>query len=223
MFFSNLRGAVFNCFFFFSVFLFAAPSNATSLHQATGDPVAKMVERFDTLLTYSAEITTIENNIETRIEYLYQKPGLIKMIFISPHKGATLTYKPESNRVSVRPFENMQSIGLSLSPDNSMIQSPGGYSVNESDIGFLLKRMTEIKNHGQVNYIAATNKKITFEVAGQNNFSIDKISKYRVKFNPDLNFPEEVSAYSSDGKLMETMKLSNVKIDPVFPPGTFNN
>lgn len=189
--------------------------------------VTKMVETFDSLVNYTAEITTIEKDSKTKMYYFYQKPGYTKMVFIEPHEGATLSYNPNSGKVVLRPFKNFRSISMSLSPENSLIQSPRGHSVDKSDIGCFLRTMTKIYKNGKAKIVSGTEelpgKKIIFEVTGNNDFSIDKINKYKVEFNSGLYFPTEVKAYSSDGELIEHMKLADVKIDQNFASDTFEN
>ena len=189
--------------------------------------VKKLMETFDGLVNYSAEITTIEKDSKTKMHYFYQKPGFTKMVFIDPHEGATLSYNPNTDKVILRPFKSLRSVSMSLSPENSLIQSPRGHSVDKSDIGYFLRTMTELYKNGNAKIISGNGElpgeKIIFEVTGNNDFSIDKINKYKVEFNSDFYFPTEVKAYSSDGELIEHMKLADVRIDQNFASDTFEN
>lgn len=188
--------------------------------------VTKMMETFDGLVNYSALITTFEKESKTKMRYFYQKPGYTKMVFIEPHEGATLSYNPNTGRVVLRPFKSLRSVSMSLAPENSLIQSPRGHSIDKSDIGCFLRTMTELHKNGKAKIISGAieypSEKIIFEVTGSNDFSIDKINKYKVEFNSGLYFPTEVKAYSSDGELIEHMKLADVKIDQSFSSDTFD-
>lgn len=162
-----------------------------------------------------------------RKTFFRQKPGYTKMVFIEPHEGATLSYSPKTGKVVLRPFKRLRSVSISLSPENSLIQSPRGHSVDKSHIGCFLKTMTALHKNGEAKTISGSENppagKIVFEVTGNNNFSIEKINKYIVAFHSDLYFPTEVKAYSSDDKLIEHMKLSDIKIDQNFASDLFDN
>ncbi len=214
---------------FFSMMTFivlVTPLNTFSKETASF-LVTKMMGTFNGLVNYSAVITTYEKENKTKIRYFYQKPGYAKIVFIEPHEGATLSYNPNTGKVVLRPFKSLQSVSLSLSPDNILIQSPRGHSVDKSDIGFLLGTMAKLHKNGMAKIISGSVEnpggKIIFEVTGNNDFSIDKINKYKVEFNSDLYFPTEVKAYSSDNELIEHMKLADIKIDQNFAADTFEN
>jgi hypothetical protein len=172
---------------------------------------------------------------KTVIDYTYRKPGFIKMLFVDPHEGASLSYNPEIKKAVIRPFKSMPSINLTLEPDNGLITSPGGHTVDKSDMGSLLQVIMSLHKHGDAvvlqvenrnradNNKSAHNKsdRIVLEIKGKNGFTVNKINRYVITFDTERYFPTEVKAYGKDGTLAEHMVLKDVQIDGALPAGTF--
>ncbi len=204
---------------------FFAVENSTA-GEASENFVKQLVEKFDSLVNYSAVITTSSGEDKNTINYFFQKPGFVKMVFIEPHEGVSLTYSPVIEKVLIQPFKNFKSMSLSVSPDNSLITSPQGHTIDNSHIGHLLEVVKMLSENGEVTVLSVVNdnsfNKINLEIKGLESFSINKINRYNIKFDTELYFPTEVTAYSSGGEIIEHMKLVELKIDNDFPTGIFN-
>lgn len=219
-----------SCWILFYLFIITVPGVSTaskSFSKAPAETVLeKMVEKFDSIINYSAVITTSSGTVTNKMHYFYQKPGYTKMVFIEPHEGATLAYNPITGKALLKPFKSIQSLSLSLSPDNRLITSPFGHTIDKSHMGVLLKTMTKLSKHGKVEIISEVNdsnyKRIIVELTGINGFSVNKINRYTIKLDTKRYFPTEVQAYSAGGELIEHMALADLAIDADFSVGTFD-
>jgi len=120
------------------------------------DFVAHAQARFDALANYQVTLKSTSAGAEpVEVLYGYRKPGLVRMDFIRPHAGATLSYSPASGKVRLWPFGFGTFPGLTLSPDSHMIRSPQGHRVDQSDIGALLVNVRELQQHGDTQVVRA--------------------------------------------------------------------
>lgn len=206
--------------------LFFVEVESTHAENSPDKLVKKLVAKFDSIQNYSAIITTSAGQDKNTMQYFFQKPGYAKMVFMQPHNGVSMTYDPLMETVLLQPFKSMRSVSLTLSPDNSLITSPQGHTIDKSDIGHLLDAIVELSENGEVKVLSTLNdnslNKINLEIKGLNGFTINKINRYSIKFDTECYFPTEVTAYSFDGTIMENVKLAELKIDTIFPTGIFD-
>ncbi|MCP4116610.1 MAG: hypothetical protein GY737_14615 [Desulfobacteraceae bacterium] len=111
--------------------------------------LTEMTERFNDLTNYTALLDSEGENSRNRVLYTYKKPGFIQMDFIRPHRGARLIFDPTKNRVTLRPFST-RLITLDLSPDNRLITAPRGHTVDQSDLGALIRPAKNCAKKGRV-------------------------------------------------------------------------
>ena len=208
------------------VFLIFAEVQIAPASEAPALLLKKIVERFDGIVNYSAVITTTAGKTKNIMHYFYEKPGYAKMIFISPHKGAEITYNPVTGKALLQPFKRMPLVSLTLSPYNGLITSPQGHTIDKSDMGYLIEVMTALSKNGTIRVISDFKNNsvnnINLEIEGNDGFSINKVNRYNIKFDTALYFPIAVIAYSTGGEIIENMELADLKIDYDFPVGTFD-
>ena len=185
----------------------------------------ELIENFDKISSYSTFLKSEGENGVNTIHYFYQKPGLIKMIFVKPHKGATLVYNQKTHRVKLKPFKHLGSFTISLKPESSLITDPKGHTVDKSDLGALLQNVLMLSENGTEEIInqEAYNKNIysVLSVKGNEGFDFEGISQYLLWINTKINLPVRVESYDNDFNLLEKVLLNDLKVNVEFPDNFF--
>ncbi|WP_433705164.1 hypothetical protein [Paraburkholderia sacchari] len=182
------------------------------------DLVADARARFNALENYQVTLKSISAGAEpVEVRYAWRKPGFVRMDFIRPHAGATLTYSPESGKVKLWPFGFDTFPRLMLSPDSRAIQSPQGHRIDQSDIGTLLLRVRELQLHGDTQLVdvetigmrRASHVIVTCEpgrvIAG--------VFRYELWFDVVHGLPVKVANEDASGKPIETVLMEDLRID----------
>lgn len=182
------------------------------------DFVAVAQARFDALANYQVTLKSTSAGAETvEVLYGYRKPGFVRMDFIRPHAGATLTFSPESGKVKLWPFGIDTFPRLTLSPDNHMIQSPQGHRVDESDIGALLVNVRELQQHAdtQVAGAATIGARETAHVivTCRPGHLAASVFRYELWFDLSHGLPIKVVSEDESRAPIETVLMENLRID----------
>lgn len=199
----------------------------TMLPEAFGmDPIDNMLTRYRTISAYQATVRSFHGSGEAEIiRYYFQQPGMIRMEFIKPHRGAVLIYDPKQKRIFLWPFGSMWLPPLSLSPDNPMVQSPTGQRVDRSDIGSLLENIRALQDGGETRILDEESTDefdaVHIVVRGKPHASLGDVHCYEVWLDQRNAFPVRVSSFDAADCLMETVVLEDVEIDPCFPARFF--
>jgi outer membrane lipoprotein-sorting protein len=193
---------------------------------ATADPISAALAHYATINSYQATIRSSRDSQGEIIHYHYQQPGLIRMEFIQPHKGAVLIYKPQDRRAYLWPFGSTKLPPLVLSPDNRLIRSPTGQQVDRSDIGSLLKNIQALQKDGHTEVLGKepidANETLHLVVTGNANGSVTEVHRYHLWLDSKSEFPAKVISYDGNDKMIETVMLEDVQINPIFPERFFN-
>lgn len=186
------------------------------------DPVDEALSSFVRLGGYKVTLRSSSGEV---IRYSFKKPGYIRMEFEKPHKGAVLVYDPFKKEALLRPFGFLKSLEMRMGPEDRLIRSSRGHTVDESDIGSLLRNVKTLKEDGFIE--AAGEEKIggrdaiVVEVRGKGGFEVDGISRYRLWLDKALMLPLKAEAYSSSGELLEGVLMDDIEADPAFPADFF--
>ncbi|CAG1066096.1 hypothetical protein BAC1_01694 [uncultured bacterium] len=186
------------------------------------DPVDEALSSFARLGGYRV---TLRSSAGEVIRYSFKKPGYIRMEFEKPHKGAVLVYDPFKKEALLRPFGFLKSLEMRMGPQDRLIRSSSGHTVDESDIGSLLRNVKTLKENGSIE--AAGQEKLggrdalVAEVRGIGGFEVDGISRYRLWLDKTLMLPLKVEAYSRSGELLEGVLMDDIETDPAFPADFF--
>lgn len=196
----------------------AGPASADLLHDAQA--------RFRALESYRVTLRSLAADGQRQvIVYAYRKPGWIRMDFVEPHHGAVLIYDPAARRVHLWPFGKDHFPSLNLAPDNPLIRSAGGHSVDYSDVGALLVKLVELRARGRMTDPAdaaiADRSARYVEITGASVASVDGVHRYRIWFEQDSLFPLKVQSYDTALELIETVDMSDAELDTVFPEHYF--
>ena len=182
------------------------------------DFVAVALTRFDALTNYQVTLKSTSARAETvEVLYGYRKPGFVRMDFMHPHAGATLTFNPESGKVKLWPFGIDTFPRLTLSPDNPMIQSPQGHRVDQSDIGALLANVRELEQHGDTQVVGAetigTREAAHVIVTCQPGHLASGVFRYELWFDVSHGLPVKVVSEGESREPIETVLMENLRID----------
>jgi len=199
---SNLKSITmaFSVLFFFHSSVFALSTK-------------ELIESFNKISSYSTLLKSEGENGDNIIHYFYKKPGFIKMIFIKPHEGATLVYNQETHKVKLKPFKYLSSFTISLKPESSLITDPKGHTVDQSDLGALLKNVLILSENGTEEI---RNKEIynqnfysVLSVKGKEGFDFRGISQYVLWIDTKINLPVRVESYDNNFNLLEKVLLND--------------
>ncbi|WP_018992842.1 LolA-like protein [Aromatoleum toluclasticum] len=196
----------------------AGPAAADLLHDSQ--------ERFRALEGYRVTLRSLAADGQRQvIVYAYRKPGWIRLVFVEPHRGAALVYDPAARRVHLRPFGSGHFPVLNLAPDNPLIRSAGGHSVDRSDVGSLLAKLVELRSRGGAGAPAdaevARRPAHFVEITGAGSAHVDGVHRYRVWFEQETLFPLKVQSYDAALDLIESVDMSDAELDPAFPERLF--
>ncbi|WP_340695503.1 hypothetical protein [Hydrogenobacter thermophilus] len=183
------------------------------------NPLDEAIHRFEKEYNYYSYIMKVSDG--TVLKYFYAKPGYVRMDIIEPFKGATLVYDPNTNKVFVRPFKNIKSLILKLSPDNPMIKSSKGHRIDESDILTLLNTVKELRDKGEM-IVEDRGSCYYMDVKGGRGFMVrGNIARFVLILEKGSFFPKYVASYDKDGGLIEEVSFEDISINVGFSKGIF--
>ncbi|WP_404301451.1 DUF1571 domain-containing protein [Alicycliphilus denitrificans] len=190
------------------------------------DPLGAAEACFEALHSYQVTLrATDAAGAREVIRYAFRKPGWVRMDFEQPHRGAVLVYAPDTGRVRLWPFGLGYWPRLDLAPDHPLLRNPRGHRVDRSDVGVLLAHMRALRERGsamplgdaQLAGQAATGLEITGPAGGR----ADAVQRYRVWLAQGSGFPLRVDSFGADGGLIESVDMSDARIDPPLPDRFF--
>lgn len=192
---------------------------------AAANPIAEAMDSYKNISSYSVTLRSKSQNASETIKYYYKKPGFVRMEFIEPHSGALLVYDPAKKLVILRPFGSLKSFVLKLRPDDFLVRSSKGHTVAESDIGALLKRVSELQKNGITGVLGEEDiggrKALIVSVAGKKGMTVDGSHKYLLWLEKGSFMPLRVRAYDSSDKLSEDVLMDDLRINPQIPENYF--
>lgn len=193
---------------------------------ASADLVSDAQARFRELPSYRVTLRSLAADGERQIIVSsYRRPGWVRLDFVEPHAGAVLVYDPERRRARLSPFGEGRFPALDLAPDNPLIRSAGGHTVDRSDVGALLANLAQLRVDGTMtNPVPASVAERAawhFEITGPEGRSIDRVRRYRVWMEQESLFPLKVDSFDSRLELLESVDMSDARLDVEFPDGFF--
>lgn len=181
------------------------------------DPLlAEMTHKFNVLKNYTTLLDSEGDGDRSKIFYTYKKPGFIRMDFIQPHKGAMLIFNPIENKVTLRPFSKWF-FKFNLDPRNRLITDSKGHTVDQSDIGSLIRSIVVSAREGSVTHLPpATLENIACQRIRVQNAE----TTYLLWIHSELRLPIKVVKIFSDGE-REVVFLRNLVVDAALDKTLF--
>ena len=186
----------------------------------TGTPLSLLddaIEHYRTVETYQVTLRAFRAGGEDRLRYSYRKPGFVRMEFIRPHAGAVLVYSPLTRHVRLWPFGAGRFPELSLRPHNPLIRSPGGQTVDKSDVGALFENVRTLLEQGQAEVRAearmAGRGVLYLVVTGATGDAVAGVHRYELWLDTSSLFPLKVVSRDQKGAVIETVLMSDLEIN----------
>ncbi|TNF51790.1 MAG: DUF1571 domain-containing protein [Deltaproteobacteria bacterium] len=190
-----------------------------STAMASENMLQQAVKQFQAITGYSTTMRSY-GNAEQIINYRYQKPGYVRMDFVTPHKGAALVYRPDTGKVQLRPFGFIKPLTLTMEPTSKLVRSPSGHRVDESDIGVLLKKAQELAQQGSLEVLREETIQqtttVVLEITGEENVLVDGVHRYLLWMDKKLKLPRIVESYNNEDQLIEGLSLEDLTLNPEF-------
>ena len=189
------------------------------------DPVRAALDNYRRVSGYQVTLATQGGGANELIRYAYRRPGLVRIEFITPHRGAVLIYNAASGVVKLWPFGHRRFPVLSLSPSNPLIQSPSGQRVDRSDVGALYENVRALQVRGvtEVRGVepVGAREAVHLEVRGAEGRPSGRVAGYRLWLDCDNGFPLRVTSIDGAGAVIETVEMAELWIAPDFPEDFF--
>jgi len=185
------------------------------------------IEHYRTVETYQVTLRASRAEGEDHLRYYFRKPGFVRMEFIRPHAGAVLVYSPLTRHVRLWPFGAGRFPELGLSPHNPLIRSPGGQTVDKSDVGSLFGNVRTLLEQGQAEVRAearmAGRGVLYFVVTGATGVAVAGVHRYELWLDTSSLFPLKVVSRDQGNAVIETVLMSDLEInaplaDTLFDP-----
>ena len=148
------------------------------------------------------------------------------MEFIRPRAGAVLVYSPLTRRVRLWPFGVGRFPELNLSPGNPLIRSPGGQTVDRSDVGTLLDNVRTLLGQGQSEVLGearmAGRTAWHLVVTGAPGLSVAGVHRYELWLDTASRFPVKVISRNPADAIIETVTMDDLDIDVPLPDAVFD-
>ena len=189
-------------------------------------PLDEAIEHYRTVETYQVSLRVFRAGSEDHLRYYYRKPGFVRMEFIRLHAGAVLVYSPLTRHVRLWPFGAGRFPELGLSPHNPLIRSPGGQTVDKSDVGALFENVRTLLEQGQAEVQAearlAGRGVLYFVVTGATGVAVAGVHRYELWLDTSSLFPIKVVSRDQEDAVIETVLMSDLEINAPLAETLFN-
>jgi outer membrane lipoprotein-sorting protein len=176
-------------------------------------------EKFQSIKSYSATLRSFGNS-DHIISYRYQKPGYVRMDFVKPHKGAALVYRPDTEKVQLRPFGFSKFLKFTINPTAKLVLSPSGHRVDKSDLGALLENAQRLAQQGSLEILREEIKHeipmLVVKITGEPEALVNGVHSYLLWMDKSLKLPRIVESYDDQDQLIEGLFIDDLRINPVF-------
>ena len=189
----------------------------------TDNPIDVALKNFERVSTYRVTLRSKSGRSTEEICYYY-KSGHVRMEFISPFRGAVLTYNPARNEVLLKPLRITNRV-VALSPENKLIRSAAGHGVAKSDIGSLLKVAAELRSNGTTQVtgeeIIAGRRALLVRVIGNEHVAVSGIHAYTFWLDEETYLPLKAVAYDLSGECREEVLMDDLETNIDLPDDLF--
>lgn len=204
-----------------SILMATFPASAASLIDAS-------IESYKGVISYSVTLRSSKPGSAAPsevIRYFYRRPGYVRMEFVRPHKGAVLVYDPEKKEVRLRPFPSLKALVLTMSPENRLIRSAKGHTVDKSDIGALLDNVLRLKMNGTEEVLGEEavggRSSVKIIVRGGQGETVDGVGSYELYLDRDTLLPLKALAFDGEGGPAEEVLMDDLDADAGLSEGFF--
>jgi outer membrane lipoprotein-sorting protein len=189
--------------------LFMIPLETVAQAPNIQDLLNKMESAYAEVTDYQVkmEVRTYSNNHSYKAEkflYTFKKPKNIRLDLESPHPDMILVYPDHKGKVGVRPSGWASFIKLSLDPDSFLLKVSSGQTIDQTDMGLLIKNISKSLTDEQYSRPELLDEGTTIRllVLAENHFRKGVRSQYEFFIDKIKWLPVEVREYTPD-KILE--------------------
>jgi len=146
-----------------------------------------------------------------RFKYFFKKPDKIRVDFISPHSGRTVFYQRGEKKATLRPFPSAPLLKFRISIDNSIMKTPTGQGIHQSDmiffVDFLFRNIAQVPQKDS--QFQEEKDQVNFLFWARDYVKGDVPEKYRIFLSTQNWFPVRIERYSTEGKPIEFSLIQN--------------
>ena len=178
---------------------------------------------------YSSEVEQIYfSNKEEKERYLFlysfKKPGKIRVDFLEPHSGLSIFYQKGEETAVIRPFPSLSFIKFSISIENSLIKTPTGQGLNQTDmeyfIDFLFRNLAEVRQKDH--QFREEKDQVHFLFWAKDYVRGADPEKYQIFLSRQNWFPVRIERYSPAGAPIEFSSIQNYVFNRPLSNGAFS-
>jgi outer membrane lipoprotein-sorting protein len=155
-----------------------------------------------------------------RFRYTFKKPNLVRLDLESPHRGMILVYPDRNGKVTMK---SPYFFTLHLSPDSSLLGTPTGQRIDQTDLGLLvtnISRSLTDQRRGPAE-IVDENDYIRIRVLARNHFREGVVTLYGFLVDKALLLPVRVEELTPGGKLERIVVFEDLRINTGVPDALF--
>jgi len=203
-------------FLFLLLFPFETVAQAPDIQ----DLLKKMESAYAEVTDYQAkmEVRTYSNDHSYKAEkflYTFKKPKSIRLDLESPHPDMILVYPDHKGKVGVRPSGWARFMKLSLAPDSFLLKVSSGQTIDQTDMGLLIKNISKSLTDDQFSKpeLKEEGATIRVQVLAENHFRIGVRTRYEFLIDTTKWLPVEVREYTPDKVLKRQVIFNDLRVN----------
>jgi len=184
-------------------------------------------ERFDKLRTYTCKATSVtktyrgkkESTSQDVVQYTFQKPKHIKIKWLAPWniKGQVAVYSDDQLKVHL----NFLPLSVPIDPNGKVAQDAAGNRIYQTDMGTLIKQITDIPQDNPQTIVKYEGTYETKE-GKAHKVSLHNTDGYvYVYIDTELILPVTVEYFSPEKKLLQAAYFEDLKVNVQMSPYEF--
>jgi outer membrane lipoprotein-sorting protein len=189
----------------------------------------KMITVIENVEDFTCEAEVIyysdgEEDQRYRITFFYKKNGKIRVKFSRPYPGLTVFYEYGDQELTVKPFKYLPVVKLRFSINNSMVKTPSGQRINQTDVQYFIRFLLENVDWvlKKENEFYEKEDQIEFMFYAKDYIEGKELEKYRVFVSKNTWFPVRIERYNLQDTPLEVMTFKNHSINQHLKEEFFN-
>jgi len=191
--------------------------------QAQSDPITAALRNYNRVVSYRVTLRSKTSRSSEELRYYYES-GYVRIEFISPFPGVLVTYDPVRKKARLRPFPRLPKT-VTLDPDSGLLRSAAGHTVNNADIGSLLRVVAQLQSSGTTTIIGeerlGLRETLFVVVEGNDEFTAHAVHRYHLWLDKETYLPLKLISYDLNGAMIEEIRMDDLEINVEFPHGFF--
>jgi outer membrane lipoprotein-sorting protein len=189
----------------------------------------RMEAAFKELADYTCEVNQIyyrngEEDQIYRFKFFFKKEKKIRIDFSQPYPAMSIIYHGGEDKATVVPFRSTPKVKFHFSIESSLIKTPAGQRVDQTDIGhfihFLLKNLRGVEQKEAE--LEENGEKVAFTLWAFDYIEERIPEKYRISISKKNWLPNRIDRYRLDGKPIEITHILNYSVNSRLEDKIFN-